>query len=82
MTPTATPIADELLTEAQATARIPGRDSEVRAWLRGLGICRLGPTGVRVYRWAEVLDCLPLESAPPPSPAPKSHSGSFRRTPL
>lgn len=32
---TATPIADELLTEAQAVGRIPGRDSEVRAWLRG-----------------------------------------------
>lgn len=31
MTITATPIADELLTETQAVARIPGRDSEVRS---------------------------------------------------
>ena len=80
---TTTPIADELLTEAQAVARIPGRDSEVRAWLRGLGISRLGPTGVRVYRWAEILAALPLESAPaPPSPAPQGRSGSLRRIPL
>lgn len=39
---TASPTVEELLTEAAAVARIPGRDADVRAWLRGLGIARQG----------------------------------------
>lgn len=53
-------IAEELLTEAEAVRRIPGRDAEVREWLRGLGIARRGPTGVRVFRWSEILSRMPL----------------------
>lgn len=66
------PAPSELVTEAEAVARIPGRDAAVRAWLRELGIARMGPTGVRCYVWSEVLDRLPLADAapaPPPSPA-------------
>lgn len=60
-------IADEILTESAAVARIPGRDATVRAWLRGLGIARQGPAGV-VYRWSEILAALePIER---PTPAP------------
>lgn len=63
-------IAEELLTESQAVARIPGRDAEVREWLRGLGIARRGPTGVRVFRWSEILNRMPLEEEEqPPAPA-------------
>lgn len=53
-------IAEELLTESQAVARIPGRDAEVRAWLRGLGIARRGPTKITLYRWSEILSRIPL----------------------
>lgn len=63
-------IAEELLTERQAAARIPGRRSEVTEWLRGLGIARRAPTGVRVYRLSEVLAHLPLENEPLPTPEP------------
>ena len=59
-------IADEILTESAAVERIPGRDATVRAWLRGLGIARQGPSGV-VYRWSEILAAL----APVDRPAPK-----------
>lgn len=59
-------IAEELLTESQAVARIPGRDAEVREWLRGLGIARRGPTGVRVFRWSEILSRMPLEEEEQP----------------
>lgn len=49
---TAHPITEELLTEAAAVARIPGRDADVRARIRGLGIARRGATGVRPAGWA------------------------------
>ena len=62
--PSVVAIADELLTERQVIDRVPGRHSDVRDWLRGLGIARKGPTGVRVYRWAEVLAAIPLEVEP------------------
>ena len=58
-------IAEELLTESQAVARIPGRDAEVREWLRGLGIARLGPTKIRLFRWSEILARMPLADEPP-----------------
>lgn len=48
-------LVEELLTEAQAVSRIPGRDSGVRKWLRGLRIARRGPTGMRLYRLSEIL---------------------------
>lgn len=70
---TAHPITEELLTEAAAVARIPGRDADVRAWLRGLGIARRGPTGVRLYLWSEVCAALPREDEPPaPRPTPRA----------
>lgn len=65
-------IVDELLTEAEVVRRVPGRDSDVREWLRSLAIARQGPTGLRLYRWSEVLAHLPLErpvEAPPPARA-------------
>lgn len=67
-------IAEELLTESQAVARIPGRDAEVREWLRGLGIARRAPTGVRVFRWSEILSRMPLveEEQQPQAVAPRS----------
>ena len=64
-------IAEELLTESQAVARIPGRDAEVREWLRGLGIARRGPTGVRVFRWSEILSRMPLEEEKQVEAAPQ-----------
>lgn len=65
-------IADELLTESEAVRRVPGRDADVRAWLRGLGIARRGPTGATLYRWAEVLAAIPLAEEPAPPPPPPS----------
>jgi len=64
-------IAEELLSEAQAVARIPGRDSEVRAWLQRLGIARRAPTGGTLYRWSEIVTSLPLVSEPVPA-APRT----------
>jgi hypothetical protein len=59
--PTPPAIAAELLTEAECIRRIPGRSSEVRAWLRTLaGVRRRGPTGLILYPWHEVLSRLPL----------------------
>jgi hypothetical protein len=75
-----TPIAEELLTEAGAVERIPGRDADVRAWLRSLGIARRGPTGVTVYRWSEVLAALPLVSEPPPPPPSSTRPPAARRS--
>lgn len=63
-------IADEVLTEAEAVRRVPGRDAEVRAWLRDNVRARRGPTGIRVYRWAEVLAALPLLEEPAAEPLP------------
>lgn len=74
-------IADELLTESAAVARIPGRDSEVRAWLQNAVRPRRGPTGIRLYRWAEILAALPEEGEPPP-PTPKARSGTLPRARL
>lgn len=73
-------IAEELLTESEAVRRIPGRDADVRAWLRGLGIARRGPTGTTLYRWSEVLAAIPLleEPAPPPPPPPSPPHGLRR----
>ena len=62
-------IADELLTESQAAARIGGRRALTVEWLRGLGIARRHPTGGRCYRWAEVLAAIPLEQEPEPPKA-------------
>lgn len=59
------PIADELLTKAEVIRRVPGRDADVRAWLRSLRIARRGPTGILVYRWSAVLSRLPAADAPP-----------------
>lgn len=82
MTPTVA-IADELLTESQVVARVPGREADVRAWLRGLGIARRGPTGVKCYRWAEVLARVPLADEPPPAPPPtKARGGTLPRASL
>ena len=64
-------IAEELLTESQAAARVPGRRSDVVEWLRGLGIARRGPTGIRLYRLSEVIAAIPLENEPVPTPEPK-----------
>lgn len=60
-------IAEELITESEATRRVPGRDSEVRAWLRSLGIARRGPTGGTLYRWSEVVAAVPLLAEPEPA---------------
>ena len=61
------PIALELLTEAEAIRRIHGRDSDVRAWLRGLlGVRRRGPTGSVLYDWRAVVASMPLADEPPP----------------
>lgn len=76
--PSALIVAEELLTEPEAVRRIPGRDSDVREWLRGLGIARRGPTGIRVYRWSEVVAAMPLEAAP--VPAPPASRATFRRS--
>ena len=64
------PIAEELLTEAEVIRRVPGRDADVRAWLRGLRIALRGPTGILVYRWSAVLSRLPAADAPPPETPP------------
>ena len=58
------PIAEELLTEADVIRRIPGRDADVRAWLRGLRIALRGPTGILLYRWSAVLSRLPSADYP------------------
>ena len=80
---TSTLIADELLTEADVVRRIPGRDADVRAWLRGLRIARKGPTGIRLWRWAEVLARLPLEHEEVPTPNTQPQKGgSLRRASL
>ena len=73
-------IADELLTEGQAAARIPGRRAEVVEWLRGLGITRRGPTGLRCYRWAEILARIPLENEPAAAPEPVQRGPWLRRS--
>lgn len=55
------PVVAELLTERACVMRIPGRDADVRAWLRTLsGVRRRGPTGLVLYVWPEVLARLPL----------------------
>lgn len=70
MTAQRAPIAEEVLTEAEAVRRIPGRDAEVRAWLKANVRARRGPTGVRCYLWGEVLAALPLDEEDAPAPAP------------
>ena len=74
-------IAEELLTESAAVARIPGRDAAVRAWLRGLGIARRGPT-CAVYRWSEIVAALPLLNAPAPPPVVHTTQGARPRVRL
>ena len=60
MTPSAPPAALELLTEVECVRRIPGRDTEVRAWLRSLaGVRRKGPTGMTLYVWSDVVARMP-----------------------
>ena len=73
-------IAEELLTESQAAARVPGRRADVVEWLRGLGIARRGPTGVRLYRLSEVIAAIPLENEPPPAPEPTRKQPKLRRS--
>ena len=73
-------IADELLTEAEVLRRVPGRDAAVRDWLRGLGIARRGPSGLRVYRWAEVLAALPLDAPPAPAAVAPTAPVTLRRS--
>ena len=74
-------IAEELLSETQAVARVPGRDADVRAWLRDLGIARRGPTGATLYRWSEIVSSFPLVSEPPaPAPAAPTSRDSLRRS--
>ena len=73
-------VVEELLTESQAAARVPGRRSDVVEWLRGLGIARRGPTGVRLYRLSEILAHLPLENEPLPAPEPARKRAGPRRS--
>jgi hypothetical protein len=73
-------IAEELLTESQAAARVPGRRSEVVKWLRGLGIARKGPTGIRLYRLSEVLAYIPLEDEPMSAPEKVTQKTTLRRS--
>jgi hypothetical protein len=73
------PIAEELLTEAEAVRRVHGRDATVRAWLRELGIARRGPTGARLYLWSEVCAALVRERDEPARPLQASR-GSLRRS--
>jgi len=73
------PIAEELLTESEVVRRVPGRDATVRTWLRGLGIARRGPTGVRLYLWSEVCAALARERDEPARP-PQASRGSLRRS--
>ena len=72
-------IAEEVISEAEAVRRVPGRDSDVRAWLRGLGVARRGPTGATCYRWSEVVAALPLVSEPA-SPPVSSGRSPLRRS--
>jgi len=73
-------IAEELLTESQAAARVPGRRAEVVEWLRGLGIARRGPTGIRLYRLSEVIAAIPLENESIPEPEPTRKRVALRRS--
>lgn len=66
MTLTPIPIVEELLTETAAAERIKGRRAAVVEWLRSLRIARRGPTGIRCYRWSEILAHLPLDTDPVP----------------
>lgn len=75
-------IADELLTEAEVIRRVPGRDADVRAWLRSLRIARRGPTGVVIWRWSEVLARIPLADEPPPVAPPPPRGGRLVRVSL
>ena len=72
-------IAEELLSESEALRRVPGRDADVRAWLRELGIARRGPTGVTLYRWSEILAALPFLSEPA-APVPAIPRATLRRS--
>lgn len=74
-------IAEELLTESQAVAKIPGRDADVRAWLRANVRRRRGPTQA-LYRWSEILAAMPAEGEEPAAPARSSQSGSLPRVRL
>ncbi|MEK0430864.1 MAG: hypothetical protein RL139_668 [Gemmatimonadota bacterium] len=74
-------IAEELLSESAAVARIPGRDAMVRAWLRGLGIARRGPT-CAVYRWSEIVAALEPIDAPAPPPVAHATRGARPRVRL
>lgn len=47
-----TAIADELLTKAEVIRRVPGRDADVRAWLRSLRIARTGRRAPSTIRTA------------------------------
>lgn len=70
-------MTEEILTETEVVRRVRGRDAEVRAWLRGLGIARRGPTGARVYLFSEVVAALPRYDGPVPVP---KKSSTLRRS--
>lgn len=72
-------IADELLTESRAVARIPGDDKQVRAWLREHVRTVRGPTGLRLYRWAEILAVLSAWDETP-AEAPPAPRATLRRS--
>ena len=82
--PSLAPVAIELLTEAECVRRVPGRDSEVREWLRSLaGVRRRGPTGIVLYVWPEVVVRMPLLDEPggdDASPPPRGPTPSRRAT--
>lgn len=59
--------AGAVLTEAEAVALLPVRDSDARAWLRSQGLVRQ-LAGRPVVRWADVLDALAGDRRPEPRP--------------
>lgn len=70
--------AAAVLSEAEAVALLPGRDSVARAWLRERGLVRVTPLG-RVVVWGEVVDALRAGDEAPPPLAPLRRAGTKRR---
>lgn len=59
--------ADALLTLDDVCELLPGRDAEVRAWVRANVRALNGPCGT-LYRWRDVLKVMGAEEAPPLAP--------------
>lgn len=70
--------AAAVLSESEAVALLPGRDSVARDWLRERGLVRVTPLG-RVVVWGEVVAALCAgDEAPPPIP-PLRRAGMKQR---